>query len=89
MMHWGDGTTWWGWTVMSVSMLTFWGAVAWGVWYLVTNWTREEVVPPEHSAQRILDERFARGEIGADAHERRQHALRDGSRGPVHTPPGA
>ena len=76
MMWYGDGMSWWGWLLMSLAMAAFWGGVIWLVWYLVTHATpsSQESTPPS-SPERILDERFARGEIDVDEYRTRREAL--------------
>lgn len=78
MMYWGDGGWGWGaWLTMSVFMLVFWGLVAWVVVTLVRNTGGPRREPyPEHSAEGILAERFARGEIDHDEFTKRRDALR-------------
>ena len=75
---WGPG----GWIVMGLMMLAFLSLVAVLVVYVVRNPNRSA---PEQaasggaspdSALRILDERFARGEIDADEYNQRRALLR-------------
>ena len=79
-----NGWSWW-WLVMPVTMVGFWGAVAWVVVTLVRNdraggTSRPGATPPEgDAAERILADRFARGEIDADEYRRRLDVLRGGS----------
>jgi putative membrane protein len=77
----------WGWGVggffvMLVFMVLFWGAiialVVWAVRQFRPNGTRATDADP---AMRILEERFARGEIDVDEFARRRDALRGGSGG--------
>ena len=77
MWYWGGGgVAWWGWLVMSLGMVAFWGLVIWGVWALVTGLAaRPTGTGPEDArrrggAKQILDERLARGEIDADEYRR-------------------
>ena len=70
---------WEGWLTMGVVLLVFWGLVIAGVVLLV------RLVGPRHEATlepvgptaalRILEERFARGEIDADEYSRRRQLL--------------
>jgi putative membrane protein len=65
---------------MSLMMLIFWGGVAWVVVTLIQQTgTRPARDQPAPSADplRILDERFARGEIDDDDYRRRRDVLRD------------
>jgi len=81
-MTWHDG---WGWgpggfLLMVLFMAVFWGAiVATAVWAIRQFRPREADAgggPP--NAMRILEERFARGEIDADEFQRRREILRGG-----------
>jgi len=79
--HDGYGMGPWGWVLMTVFTLAFWGLIVWAVVTLVRR------LPPaggprESSARDILDERFARGEIDEEEYRRRLAALegRTGSR---------
>jgi putative membrane protein len=75
----GGGMGWGGWLTMGVVMLVFWGLVIAGVVLLVRSVghrhevTHEPVGPT--AALRILEERFARGEIDADEYSRRRQLL--------------
>lgn len=76
MMYWGgEPWGWAGWLLMVGSMLAFWGLIAWVVASVVRSGSRSESsksVEPE----RILAERFARGEIDDDEYQRRLGVLR-------------
>lgn len=63
---------WW-WMMMPV-MVLFWGVVAW----LVVSLVRERRPPVDDMsrAERILGERYARGEISADDYRGRLEDLR-------------
>lgn len=74
----------WGWGVggvflMLLTMIVFWGAII-----ALVVWAVRQFRPPTGSAgagrnaMRILEERFARGEIDADEFERRREILRGG-----------
>lgn len=82
MMFWGNGWGWGGWVMMSISMLVFWGLVAWVVVTLARGPARTP--PTERSAEEILAERFARGEIDHDEFVARRAALR--GKYPTRTP---
>jgi putative membrane protein len=70
---------WGGWLTMGVVLLIFWGLAVAGVVLLVRlvghrhEATHEPVGPT--AALRILEERFARGEIDADEYSRRRQLL--------------
>ena len=81
---------WWG---LGLGMLLFWGLVIAGL-VLLVRWAvgsrgdqrpleppaapGPPVVPPAAEAHRILDERFARGEIDDEEYRRRRDLLRGG-----------
>jgi putative membrane protein len=79
---WGSGWGWGAWLAMALMMVAFWGIVAVLVVYVIRNVSHR----PESSmgasdggqnqALRILDERFARGEIDLDEYSQRRNALR-------------
>ncbi len=79
MMDWGNGG--WGagdWVAMSAMMFVFWGAViALVVWVLRS--VRTET--PAGRADRLLAERFARGEIDDEEFTRSRELLRSGGSG--------
>jgi putative membrane protein len=73
---WGPGA----WIAMGLTMLAFWGLVVAVVVYVIRNVGHG---PSGHAAAaggdealRILDERFARGEIDSDEYTRRRELLR-------------
>jgi putative membrane protein len=81
MMGWsGHGTFGWdNWLLISVMMLIIWVGIAVTViqvWR--SRWREEKSSTPEarQDARRLLDERFARGEIDPDDYIRRRELLR-------------
>jgi putative membrane protein len=68
---WGAGM--WGWGVLW--MLVFWGALITGVVWLVRTATDRVRPDASTTGRRLLDERFARGEVSIEAYEERRHAL--------------
>ncbi|MBP0450606.1 SHOCT domain-containing protein [Kitasatospora sp. RG8] len=86
MMYWNDhGMNGWGFGLMTVGMLLFWGLVVVAIVLLI----RHLVHTPQHapgaypvpqperpSPEQLLAERFARGEIDADENRHRVDALR-------------
>jgi putative membrane protein len=81
MMYWyGSGMTGWGYALMTISMVLFWGAVIFGIVALVRYVSRggPQAGEPTQPAtpERLLAERFARGEIDEDEYQRRLAALR-------------
>lgn len=83
MMWWDDGG--WGagqWVAMSLTMLLFWGLLAAAVYWVVRalRSQRDQHGPsaPATSADQLLAERFARGEIDADEYSQRRAVLHAG-----------
>ncbi|MBI1843331.1 MAG: SHOCT domain-containing protein [Actinobacteria bacterium] len=76
MMYWNGGSwSWLGWLTMTIVMFGFWGLVAW----LIVTLSRGSSGgggPLQRSAEDILAERFARGEIDEDEYTNRLNALR-------------
>lgn len=61
MMFWyGSGTNGWGYALMAISMIAFWGLVVAAVFYLIPSSRASSDRP---TPKQILAERFARGEI--------------------------
>ena len=79
---WHDG--WGGWGIggfllMIVMMGIFWGAIVVTiVWGIRQFRPRQPTDGASMSAMRVLEERFARGEIDADEFQRRRDILRGG-----------
>jgi len=72
MMWWygnGTGMNGWGYALMTVSMVLFWGLVIFGVIALVRNLGRQDRTSVESrlTPEQVLAERFAHGQI--DEHE--------------------
>lgn len=85
MMWWygdGNGMNVWGYTLMTVSMVLFWGLVVVGVIALVRYLGRADraVHDPRPTAEQVLAERFARGEIDEQEYRQRLDALMAGPR---------
>ena len=80
MMYWGNGIGGWGMALMTVGTLLFWGLIIAGVVALV-RYTRGGAGEQDGSAaerptpQRLLAERFARGEIDDEEYTRRLRVL--------------
>ena len=75
---WNDGVGWW-WLLMLLTMIVFWGGIAWVIVTLVRRDSGASRAPHEPSrptAESILHERFARGEIDIDEYNQRLNALR-------------
>ncbi len=81
-MTWHDGWDWGfgGFFLMVLLMALFWGAIiATAIWAIRQFRPREAgTAGTTSSALRILEDRFARGEIDADEFQRRREILRGG-----------
>jgi putative membrane protein len=77
-MMWSNGMGWGGWLLMSVTTVAFWAVVVFGIVALFRG-TRDSGPRPgrrdEDSADHILEERFARGEIDAEEYRQRKQVL--------------
>lgn len=80
MMYWyGPGMGTWGYVLMTLSMIVFWGLVIGGLVALIRYASRPPTrteVSPARTPEQVLGERFARGEIDEDEYRRRLDALR-------------
>jgi putative membrane protein len=82
-MHGGWG---WGWMMlMMVVMVLFWGAVIFGIFWLIRgaargNWASKETVDKESPVD-ILERRFAEGAITEEDYRARRKVLINGSAG--------
>ena len=78
MMFWTDhDLTGWGWVAMTLSMVVFWGLLITLAVVLVRGLDRPAgpARGPRPSPERLLAERFARGEIDEDEYRRRLATL--------------
>ena len=81
-MHGGWG---WGWmTMMMAVMLLFWGAVIFGIFWLIRGTARGESAPggtpvSKESPVEILERRFAEGAITAEDYRARREVLVNGA----------
>ncbi len=79
---WHGGWGWGGWLAMAIVMLAFWAVIVAALVVVVRSLTqRRDQLPPappgsSDDAVRILDERFARGEIDAEEYRSRRELLR-------------
>ena len=82
-MWWNNGMNWGamgggGWVVMTVLMLAFWALVVGGVVALFRSGLRTDSgsgAGDEPSAENLLDQRFARGEIDTEDYHARRAVL--------------
>ena len=77
-MMWNDGMGWTGWLVMTLTAVAFWALVIAAVVALFRGGRPEsrQAQAGSDEARRILDQRFARGEIDANEYQARQVMLR-------------
>ena len=73
-MMWGhyDEFSWWWFVIMPLGMLAFWALVAWVIVTLVRGARPDTATDPE----RVLADRYARGDIDAEEYHRRLDDLR-------------
>ncbi len=83
MDNWNGGGWGWGaWVAMAFMMLVFWGAIAAVVIVAIRSWghrpegTAAGATNSEDDALRVLDTRFARGDIDAEEYTSRRDLLR-------------
>lgn len=74
-MFWYGNWSWGAWLLMTLGMVAFWGLVIWAIVSLVRSGPSAPTAE-RPSAEQILAERFARGEIDGDEYHRRLDALR-------------
>ena len=78
MMYWGTGMGGWGMLLMTVSNLLFLGLLIAGAIALIrytSGSARQDPDAEQAPAQRVLADRFARGEIDEDEYETRLQVL--------------
>jgi putative membrane protein len=71
MMMWGHGFGWFGW----LFMMGFWVLLVVGIVWLVRSFADRDDPAVSSNARRILDERFASGELSADEYQERRRVL--------------
>ena len=75
--NWNDSWSGWNWALMTIGMVAFWGLVAWAIVAAVRSANRSQRVA-NNSAEEILANRFAAGEIEGDEYQHRLDVLRSG-----------
>jgi uncharacterized membrane protein len=72
-MH--DGWSW-AWTVpMMLGMVLFWGAIIFGIVWLIRDGVERRQQPPTETALTVLDRRFAEGALSLDDYHQRRSVL--------------
>ena len=81
MFWYGNGMNVWGYGLMTVSMVLFWGLVLYGAIAVVRYLAREDRSAPtvRPTPEQLLGERFAHGAIDEQEYRQRLEALRGGS----------
>jgi putative membrane protein len=82
MMWWyGNGMDGWGYALMTVSVLLFWGLVVFGVIAWVRHVGRQDrSIGARPTPEQVLAERFAHGQIDEQEYRQRLDVLRGGPR---------
>jgi putative membrane protein len=78
-MWYGNGMSGWGYAVMALSNILFWGVIIYGLVALFRYLGRtspERTARPAVTPEQILAERYARGEIDDEEYHRRLETLR-------------
>jgi putative membrane protein len=81
VMFWYDHMGWWGYAGMGIGMVLFWALLIVGIVALVRYSRGDQPRPvfPAPSAEQLLAERFARGEMTENEYRDRLAVLRDHS----------
>jgi putative membrane protein len=79
MMYWYNGSSGWGYVLMIVSMVLFWGLVIAGIVF-VARWAGSDRETPQSPSRaedprQVLAERYARGEIDEADYRQRLKVL--------------
>ena len=76
-MMWNIGTGWAAWLAMALAMVGVWASLIFGAIAVIRRITesRADDGQPDRDADRILDEEFARGRIGAEEYRARHDVL--------------
>jgi putative membrane protein len=76
MWGWGNGMGGWGLGLMAVGSLLVWALVVVGVIALLRHLNRDRSTEPRPTAEELLAERFARGDIAEQEYRERLDVLR-------------
>lgn len=74
MMNWNGSWGWGSWLGVGLVMLVFWSVIVVALVVVVRSWGSRSVTSGD-GAERILDQRFARGEMTEDEYTRRRALL--------------
>jgi uncharacterized membrane protein len=75
-MMWNFGTGWAAWLAMTLTMVSMWALVVFGIIAVFRGVTESrDDREPGHEADRILDAEFARGRIDAEEYRARHDVL--------------
>jgi putative membrane protein len=88
-MMWSNDYGWGAWLTMTVGMVAFWALVAVAVVAVIRSMHDDnprDLSPRDNAAARLLDERFARGDIDEPEYRTRRELLRSGQSGPALRP---
>lgn len=80
-MMWDNGYGWGAWLAMTVGMVAFWALIAVAVVAVVRSMRDDkprDLSPRDDAAARLLDERFARGDIDEQEYRARRDLLHSG-----------
>lgn len=77
-MMWGNDWSWWGWLLMSGSMVVFWGLLIWAL-VAIFRPGGQSGQGDRRDAEQLLAERFAAGEIDEIEYQTRLDVLRSNS----------
>jgi putative membrane protein len=77
MFGYHNGVGWGGWVLMALAMIAFWGLVFYAIVALFRRSSQSGTGPDDTAAdpRRVLDERFARGEIELEEYQARRDVL--------------
>ena len=80
MMYWNGDWSWWAWLAMTLMMLGFWTAIGLAIWAIVRHLTPTSSAPSGRAsttAEELLQQRYAAGELDDDEFRPRLETLRE------------